>query len=205
MNRTTSHCKLSAGQWRWRRIRKRTMVFAIFLAGALLVSLADRAGWFGRRQGADWPRYHGRIVRVVHVVDGDTLDVNLSDGRETYTRVRLWGVDTPESVKPDHPVEHFALEAGAFTRQMVDGRCVRLELLPHRMRDKYGRVLAYVYLDDERMLNRVLIEQGLGYADSRFAHRYQREFRDLQAEARAAGRGLWARVRPEDLPDYFSR
>lgn len=126
------------------------------------------------------------IRRCVRVIDGDTL---MLDGDE---RVRLIGVNTPESVDPRRPVEFFGKEASAFTRRLVEGRAVRLEYGADT-RDRYGRTLAYVYLEDGTFLNAEIIRQGYGQTYTRFPFRFQEEFLSLEREARAGGRGLWAR------------
>jgi micrococcal nuclease len=127
-----------------------------------------------------------RPVRVERVVDGDTL---LLDGG---VRVRLIGVDTPETVRPDHPVEPFGPEASDFTERMVEGRFVTLEFDRER-RDRYGRVLAYVYDADGRMLNEELIRAGFSPAETQYPYRSDRKrlFQQAEDEARSAGRGLW--------------
>jgi len=183
-------------------LRKAAKAAAVVAVVAALVA-ADRAGLFGRRPRPDKVRYDGRTFPVARVVDGDTLDVETPDGDRPQTRVRLWGVDTPEMVKPDAPVRHFGPEASRFAKDLCAGKRVTLRLEPHRTRGKYGRLLAYVVLPDGRMLNRMLVEGGFGYADPRFEHSYKAEFADLQAKARAAGRGLWKDVTEAELPYYY--
>jgi len=124
--------------------------------------------------------------QCVRVVDGDTI---VLDGGE---RVRLIGVDTPETVDPRRPVQRFGKEASAFTRRAVEGKPVRLKY-DEDTRDKYGRTLAYVYLSDGTLLNAEIIRQGYGFAYTRFPFRYQAQFVRLEREAREGGRGLWAR------------
>jgi len=131
------------------------------------------------------PRPEGDWRTVVRVVDGDTL---LLDGDE---RVRLIGVNTPESVDPRRPVEYFGKEAAAFTRRVAEGRRVRLAYDQER-KDRYGRTLAYVHLEDGMFLNAELIRQGYGHAYTRFPFRYADEFRAYEREARQQRRGLWA-------------
>jgi micrococcal nuclease len=121
------------------------------------------------------------------VVDGDTIIVNI-DGRKE--RVRLIGVDTPETKHPNKPVEYFGREASAFTTHMVEGKKVNLEYDWQR-RDKYGRLLAYVYLEDGTFLNAEIIKQGFGFAYTRFPFKYLDEFRRYEREARKAYKGLW--------------
>ena len=110
--------------------------------------------------------------QVTRVIDGDTI---VLDGDE---RVRLIGVDTPETVHPQKPVEYFGKEASAFTRRMVEGDRVRLEYEQGMPReDRYGRTLAYVYLEGGRLLNLEIIEGGYGHAYTRFPFSKMEEFR----------------------------
>lgn len=80
-----------------------------------------------------------------------------------------------------------------------------VELVAGRTRDNYQRLLAYITLPDGAMLNRELVRQGYGYADSRYGHPHLKEFRQLMNEARKADRGLWKQARDEDLPYYLRR
>jgi len=124
--------------------------------------------------------------RVRRVVDGDTL--LLANG----ARVRLIGADTPETVKPDHPVEPWGPEATRFTEHFVRGGEVRLEFDSTR-KDKYGRFLAYVWVDG-RMLNEELIREGLAelklYFDRYHRPDVERRLRQAAKEAEAARRGI---------------
>ena len=83
------------------------------------------------------------------------------------------------------------MEASAFTKKMVEGKDVRLEY-DQQQRDKYGRLLAYVYLMDGTFLNAEIIKQGYGNAFTRFPFKYMEQFRQYEKEAREAKRGLWA-------------
>jgi micrococcal nuclease len=125
------------------------------------------------------------IVTVQRVIDGDTLQL------DTGTKVRLIGVDTPETKDPRKPIQHFGKEATAFTQRLVEGQRVRLAYDQQRQ-DKYGRTLAYVYLEDGTFVNAEIIEQGYGFAYTRFPFKYLEEFRRLEREAREGKRGLWA-------------
>jgi micrococcal nuclease len=132
------------------------------------------------------------FVRVKRVIDGDTIML------ESGERVRLIGVDTPESVRPKTPVEHFAKEASAFTRRMVEGKRVRLEYDPanavrgHKDNTSQRRTLAYVFLEDGTLLNEEIIRQGYGHALTRYPFSRVEDFRRLEREARDRRRGLWA-------------
>ena len=124
------------------------------------------------------------VFHVARVIDGDTL--LLSNGE----RVRLIGVDTPELYHPLKPVQYFAKEASQFTRRMAEGKSVRLEY-DCRRRDRYGRLLAYVYLEDGTFLNAEIIKQGYGFAFTKYPFKYLDDFRQYENEARRNERGLW--------------
>lgn len=125
---------------------------------------------------------------VADVVDGDTVRV----GRGwRQTTVRLIGVDTPETVHPERPIEFYGPEASDFTKRSLAGQWVRLEFEPGDRLDAYGRLLAYVFLEDGTFFNRELVREGYARAYTRFPFRYREEFRRLEREARAAGLGLW--------------
>lgn len=138
--------------------------------------------------GADAAPAAAGAVAVVDVVDGDTIEVRLDGEVED---VRYIGIDTPESVAPDQPVECFGPEASAANERLVGGRRVRLEFDAER-RDRYGRLLAYVYLG-ERFVNAELLREGFATTltiapNDSFAGLFDR----LEQEAGNAGRGLWA-------------
>jgi micrococcal nuclease len=126
--------------------------------------------------------------KCIRVVDGDTLIVRGKDRQKV--RLRLIGIDAPESVRPEWPVEYFGKEASAFTRSLVEGQRVRLEFEQERY-DKYDRLLAYVYLPDGRMLNEEILRQGYGHAFTKFPFKYMKRFRRLEKQARVNRRGLW--------------
>jgi len=127
---------------------------------------------------------HAEIYKVKRVIDGDTL--LLINGE----RVRLIGVDTPETKHPQKPVQYFGREAYLFTKEMVDGKEARFEF-DRQKRDRYGRLLAYVYLLDGTFLNAEIIKQGYGFAYTRFPFKYMEEFRRYEREARDKRKGLW--------------
>jgi micrococcal nuclease len=127
------------------------------------------------------------FLKCIRVVDGDTIVVEIDNKQE---KVRLIGVDTPETVHPSKPVEYFGKEASQFTKLMVEGKRVRLEY-DWQKRDKYKRLLAYVYVDDGTFLNAEIIKQGYGFAYTRFPFKYLEEFRQYETKARENMNGLW--------------
>ena len=137
------------------------------------------------------PDADGRIARVI---DGDTVDVDfVVDGRTVTDRVRLIGIDTPETKKPDTPVECFGPEASARTEQLLpEGTEVRV-VLDVEERDDYGRILAYVYrVADDVFVNRQLLADGMARVlPIRPNVSLATELQAAEAEARRALRGLW--------------
>ncbi len=133
----------------------------------------------------------GPYYKVTRVVDGDTLVVNINGVDE---KVRLIGMNTPETVDPRKSVECFGKEASARMEQLADGKNVRLESdSTQSIRDIYGRLLDYVYLEDGQMLNRKMIAEGYAYEYTYMTpYKYQKEFRDIQTLARVSARGLWS-------------
>jgi len=124
---------------------------------------------------------------VTRVVDGDTVEARIGGEVED---VRLIGVDTPETVKPDAPVECFGPQASAFTHRALEGKTMRLVLGQER-RDRYGRLLAYAYLGD-RFFNAALVRRGLARTLTIPPNdRHAGELRRLELAAARAGRGLW--------------
>jgi micrococcal nuclease len=124
---------------------------------------------------------------VTRVVDGDTVEARI--GAEVED-VRLIGIDTPETVKPDAPVECFGPQASSFTHRVLEGQPVRLVFGAER-RDVYGRLLAYAYIG-HRLFNAELVRRGLARTLEIPPNTlHSALFRRLELKAARAGRGLW--------------
>jgi micrococcal nuclease len=156
----------------------------------LVVALLVLRPWEGGGGGEAGPA--AATVRVLRVVDGDTIEIGLDGERED---LRLIGVDTPETVKPGTPVQCYGPRASAFTHRLLEGRTVRVVLGVER-RDVYGRLLGYVRLG-ERLVNAMLVRRGLARTltippNDRLASLFRR----LELQAARAGRGLWDACAP---------
>ena len=127
---------------------------------------------------------------VVSVVDGDTIKVRMSGRVES---VRLIGIDAPETNAPGRPVQCFGPEASAKAKELLAGKAVRLEFdASQGRRDRYDRLLAYAWVGD-MLFNEWMVRQGYAREFTyNEPYRYQQIFQAAEAEARAAGRGLWA-------------
>ena len=134
--------------------------------------------------------------KVKRVIDGDTIVLPFYGGEE---KVRLIGIDTPESVHPSKPVEYFSKEAAEFTRQAVEGKEVWLEF-DHERTDKYLRTLAYVHMENGKVLNEELLRLGYARAYTKFPFKYKERYCQLENEAKKAGRGLWKKKQSSPVP-----
>ena len=128
-------------------------------------------------------------VTVTHVVDGDTVEVRpLIDGEEN---VRLIGVDTPEKAGSPRGAQPYAREASRFARRELEWRKVTLRFDTEK-KDRYRRVLTYLYLPDGSMFNETLVEKGYAQVATFPPNvRHVGRFQKAQREARESGRGIW--------------
>lgn len=159
-------------------------VALLLLGGWVLIQ-----GCTGGSGGRETSTARSLTASVVRVVDGDTIVVSL-DGHDEY--VRYIGVDTPETVKPDTPVQCYGPRASDLNHRLVEGRTVRL-VFDRERRDDYGRLLAYVYAGS-RFVNAALVRGGYARTlaiapNTAHAPLFER----LAARAGQAGRGLWGR------------
>ena len=128
---------------------------------------------------------------VVKVVDGDTIDLMINSKKE---RARLIGIDTPETVDPRKKVECFGLEASERAKEILNEKEVYIERDPSQSdRDRYGRLLRYIYLEDGTNVNKKMIEEGFAYEYTYdLPYKYQNEFKEAQERAIEKRAGLWA-------------
>lgn len=129
--------------------------------------------------------------KVVKVVDGDTLDVEI-DGK--IERLRLIGIDTPETVDPRKEIQCFGIEASNKAKELLTGRYVSLESDETQgERDKYKRLLRYVILPDGTNFNKYMISEGYAHEYTYDeVYNYQAEFKQAETSARESGKGLWS-------------
>ncbi len=155
-------------------------------------------------KASDLEKYHGKTFAVVNVIDGDTFDIDIPDDRYDRTRIRLLGIDAPETKSEQTGVIYFGPEAAEFTKKLALGKSVTVYLdAPNPTRGKYGRLLAYFKLPDGGFLNEVLLTEGYAYADSRFSHSFYNKYRQLQSRARSGKKGLWQNVTLDQLPEWL--
>jgi micrococcal nuclease len=196
--------------------RRRNLIVGLILLVAAFLIWLDRSGprqqWQPQpkspqqRNAHDFEKYHEKTFTVVKVVDGDTIDIDVPDGKYNHTRIRLLGIDSPETRNERPAVCRLGREAAEFAANTVLGKRVTVYLdEPDRPRGKYGRLLAYVQLPDRSFLNEVLVAQGFAFADSRFRHSFYQKYRQLQAGALRQKKGLWPKLNRDQLPRWLQR
>jgi micrococcal nuclease len=155
----------------------------VVLAGLVLASPAQ--AYPTMPQGIQGP------YTVIKVVDGDTIWVDNNGKRQ---KIRMIGLDTPESVDPRKPVQCFALEASAQAKTILGGQAVYLETDSSQDTvDRFGRTLAYVWTESGRLFNLDMIADGYAFEYTYdLPYRYQAEFKAAENDARAGERGLWS-------------
>ncbi len=128
---------------------------------------------------------------VIRIIDGDTIIVEIDGIQE---KIRLIGVDTPEVVDSRKTVECFGKEASAFIKNLLTDVRVRLESdTTQGDRDRYGRLLRYVFLPDGTLVNKTIIAEGYGHEYTyRMPYQYQSDFKNAEHTARETGKGLWS-------------
>lgn len=192
---------LPRGRRNWKRIvgTAALLLVVAFALSRLPKSQTGHGGGVGG--GSDWATFDKKLLAVDHVIDGDTVRVFTPGGRSES--VRLIGIDAPEMrPKAGGPPDHFARQATDYLTKRLDGRRITLRLPETRTRDKYGRLLAYVYLGDAEDVNESLVAGGYAYADRRFSHDLRRQFEQAEAAARGKKRGLWEGVTTAQMPEW---
>lgn len=130
------------------------------------------------------------FYRVTYVYDGDTIEVDMDGARE---KIRMIGVDTPETHHPKKEVECFGQLASEFTKNALDGEVVRLEAdETNQNRDRYQRLLRYVYTSDGTLWNEKLLSEGYGHALTAFPFTKMDQFMKSELQAREQNKGLWS-------------
>jgi len=155
----------------------------------VLLAIATKYGWLNKPARVAQSNQPG-LYSVIKDVDGDTIDVDMNGHTET---VRFIGIDTPETHKPNTPVQCYGPEAAAYTKSQVEGRQVRLQAASlDTNRDRYGRLLRYVYLPDGSLLQDALVSQGYAFAYTQFPFEKKAAIVAEEQAAKQAGKGLWS-------------
>jgi micrococcal nuclease len=174
----------------WQRHKLKFVVFLLLV----IIVVITQSGWLNNT-GQNVQQNNPGLYTIDHYIDGDTIAVDMNGSVET---VRLIGVDTPETHKPNTPVQCYGPQAAAHTKEVISkfGK-VRLQADPlDTNRDRYGRLLRYVYLPDGTLLDEQIIKQGYGFAYLSFPFEKKAQFAADQQAAQTAKAGLWSACQP---------
>jgi endonuclease YncB( thermonuclease family) len=168
------------------------------LFGLLITALVALVSWYVQQHPTAPKAVLGTVTpgsyRVVSFSDGDTVTIDMNGHNET---IRFIGVDTPETHDPRKAVQCFGKAASAFTKQTIGTGSVRLEAdALSSNRDRYNRLLRYVYTQQGVLVNAEIIKQGYGFAYTGFPFTKSDEFVALQTQAREGNKGLWQSCTP---------
>lgn len=165
--------------------RTTSLISAVIL---LFLAIGQTQGWFDSPEQSAVENQPG-LYAINHFVDGDTIVVNMNGHKES---VRMIGIDTPETHKPNTPVQCYGPAAAAYTKSLIGDQKVRLEADPtNQNRDRYGRLLRYVYLPNNTLVDKELIKNGYGFAYTSFPFTKKDEFVAAENQAKTANKGLW--------------
>lgn len=175
------------------RRRRSSTVSIIIGIISLFVWLGQEYGWFAQAADTAVQTQPGQYT-VTRFSDGDTITVDMNGTPET---IRFIGVDTPETHDPRKLVQCYGPAASAFTKNVIGKQQVRLTADSQSTnRDRYDRLLRYVYLPDGTLLNERLIREGYGFYYPYFPFDKSKQFEEAQKIAQDAGKGLWGNCNP---------
>ena len=164
-----------------RRIRRVHKISLVSLLLIIFVAIAQQQGWLKQASKGVLTSQPG-LYAVDHFVDGDTIAVNMNGTVET---IRFIGVDTPETHKPNTPVQCYGPAAAAYTKNRIGTQRVRLVSDSQSTnRDRYNRLLRYVYLPDGTNVDQELVAKGYAFAYVSFPFTKSDDFAAAQANAR---------------------
>lgn len=178
---------------KWKSIARRSKIFSGILLGISVVAIISLLFFLVRdddqfsspNEFAD----KGDLYQVMRIIDGDTIEIEYEGIK---TSVQLIGVNAPETVHPSKPPERFGREATAFLQSLLSYKFVYL-IFDGDKRDKYDRLLAYVYRGaDDLFVNVEVIRRGYGQTDDRFAFKYTNLFKYHESQARSERKMMWS-------------
>jgi micrococcal nuclease len=178
-------------KYRYRRSHGWTGLIVFLIA--LAITIGQQQGWIrsaGQAAEINQPGLYG----IDHFVDGDTIAVKMNGKVE---KVRFIGIDTPETHKPNAPVQCYGPAAAAYTKTLIGSQKVRLGSDSQSTdRDRYNRLLRYVYLPDGTLVNEKLIQGGYAFYYPYFPFTKSDQFSQDQAAAKSANKGVWGNCTP---------
>lgn len=183
--------------------RKHQVLATVITILVALFGVAQQQGWLASASETAVSSQPG-LYTVERFVDGDTIAVNMNGKSE---KIRFVGVDTPETHKPNAPVQCYGPAAAAYTKTILTGKQFRLVSDEKSTdRDRYGRLLRYIVFTDGTVFNKQLINTGHGFYYPYFPFTKSDEFAQAQIAAQTANLGVWGNCHPTqtDKGGYIS-
>lgn len=183
-----------------RTLRRKQSISLLTVLIAIFLALGQYYGWFDSAKRSVETSQPG-LYSIAHYVDGDTVVVNMNGTNET---IRFIGIDTPETHKPGAPVQCYGPAAAAHTQNVIKAAGGKVRLVSDSLstnRDRYNRLLRYVYLPDGTNVNKLNVEQGYAFYYPYFPFTKKAEFKVAQDSAKAANKGLWGACTPTPSDD----
>ncbi len=178
-----------------RRLRRKHGISLLLLLAVAFVAFGQQQGWFGSAAKGVMTNQPG-LYSIAHYVDGDTIVVDMNGTPEP---IRFIGMDTPETHKPHTPVQCYGPAAAAYTQNRIKAAGGKVRLVSDSLgtnRDRYNRLLRYVYLPDGTNLNQELVAKGYAFYYPYFPFTKKAQFAADQQAAMAAKKGLWGNCTP---------
>ncbi len=178
-----------------RRRKQQGIVGVLMLVAAIVVAVGQQQGWFESVQKGVMTTQPGQYA-IDHYVDGDTIVVDMNGTKET---VRMIGVDTPETHKPNTPVQCYGPAAAAYTKNRIHAQGDKVRLVSDSLstnRDRYNRLLRYVVLPDGTNHDQDLVAKGYAFAYLSFPFTKSDDFAAAQKKAQDTKLGLWGNCTP---------
>lgn len=177
------------------RRRKNIWVSVFSLLVVIFVALSQHYGWFEEASKGVVTNQPGQY-NIARYIDGDTILVNMNGTDET---IRMIGVDTPETHKPNTPVQCYGPAAAAYTQNRIKAQGGKVRLVSDSLstnRDRYNRLLRYVYLPDGTNHDQDLVAKGYAFAYVSFPFTKSKDFSTAQEKAQNQKLGLWGNCQP---------
>jgi len=184
-------------KWKVRRSHKISLVSLLLI---IFITIGQQQGWFEQAGKGVLTNQPG-LYTINHYVDGDTIVVDMNGKPET---VRFIGIDTPETHKPNTPVQCYGPAAAAHTQSVIKAAGGKVRLVSDSLstnRDRYNRLLRYVYLPDGTDVNELNVREGYAFYYPYFPFSKKAEFKADEQAARTANKGLWGNCTPTPTDD----
>lgn len=182
------------------RLRRKHGISLLVVLLVACITLGQQQGWFGQAAKGVLTNQPG-LYSIDHYVDGDTIVVDMNGTPET---IRFIGIDTPETHKPSTPVQCYGPAAAAHTQNVIKAAGGKVRLVSDSLstnRDRYDRLLRYVYLPDGTDVNELNVKQGYAFYYPYFPFSKKAEFKAAEQAAMAANKGLWGACHPTPSDD----